>query len=599
MNNNRRRQSHSAERVNQQSSIKVQSEQKPPFLLDLQNEMEYIEDILILMARINRTQFQEPQQLKHALKTQNSVYLNILQLIMNVIDPYLEIKSFSDEKFQLLLKRLGYPCKHMSKTRFMSLGSSHTYLQSLHILSWLCRQAQQIIQINERIENGQYQPIEIENESFSNKIKKKLAEYLQDGYIGTIDDSALEKCYRDAKQKLTLELMQLQKDISKLTCELNVIKTQEPNLPEIEEQYKNLDAELMQVTQETQENQQILESTRQEINQNMNKYLEVDNEIIKVHKLIESKRQYIAQQPIKIDKAKEMEAKDYQLTIQSQQLLNELQKYQKEIDKARQEKTEMLCKISNIIQMLNSGKVKFDKDYETFEKNLYSYQQKLEQNNGIQIGEDENLLDMELDAQFEQKLVNEQIDYKSRKSLVAYDLIQKQDTDSILKLLLPNKEQILQDLNQQLQDILNKLSISKRQALEMKNELNQKLKQLEDIECAKKMIIQEISQLNDSTEELKVLKQIYLEHQEKQQILLKEMEQKKLEIKFIVDRKNLDVIEIDRLKKQNQENQEVIFCMQQQAEIIEEKNTQLQQQFKDWVKDNLDQFLSLIQEVKI
>lgn len=50
--------------------------------------------------------------------------------------------------------------------------------------------ADQILNINERVESGNYTAMEIESESNTNKIKKLLAEYLSSAYNGSsnIDD---------------------------------------------------------------------------------------------------------------------------------------------------------------------------------------------------------------------------------------------------------------------------------------------------------------------------------------------------------------------------------------------------------------------------
>lgn len=74
-----------------------------------------------------------------------SILQDLLTLILPSLDSHIDIKSFQDEKLQVLLKKMGYPFK-LSKTRFMSLGSSHTYMQTLHLLAWLCKQGE-IIQM--------------------------------------------------------------------------------------------------------------------------------------------------------------------------------------------------------------------------------------------------------------------------------------------------------------------------------------------------------------------------------------------------------------------------------------------------------------------
>ena len=68
----------------------------------------------------------------------------LLHLLIQSIDPYLDIKSFQDDKLLNLMKKFGYPVR-ISKTRMMALGSSHTYpysmygslTQTLHLLKWM------------------------------------------------------------------------------------------------------------------------------------------------------------------------------------------------------------------------------------------------------------------------------------------------------------------------------------------------------------------------------------------------------------------------------------------------------------------------------
>lgn len=76
------------------------------------------------------------------------------------------------------------------------------------------------------------------------------------------------------------ELERCTKDVAKLTTEMNYLKLQDPNLPEIEKQVKQTEKDLKDITSETMELQMKLEQTRAEMSQLMRLQLELDGQVV-------------------------------------------------------------------------------------------------------------------------------------------------------------------------------------------------------------------------------------------------------------------------------------------------------------------------------
>lgn len=115
-----------------------------------------------------------------------------------------------------------------------------------------------------------------------------------------------------------------------------------------------------------------------------------------------------------------------------------------------------------------------------------------------------------MDIEFEQKMMEGANDSKKRKSVMAYDLLVKRDAEKIVKsVLLQNEEQIKSELSESLAKLEAKVEERKKELSKLKKETKQLEKQMQELECEKQMLTEQMLQLTDSTEEMKVMRQIF------------------------------------------------------------------------------------------
>ncbi|KAM3139818.1 hypothetical protein pb186bvf_008060 [Paramecium bursaria] len=513
---------------------------------DIQNEFINLELIFKFITKIGKgPQLGDVAQFKHSLKTVSTLYLPILQVVIKEIDPSIEIKQFSDEKVNKLLIRLGYPKQNMSKTRFTNLGNQNSYYQSVGLLAFFIKKAEQFQILKQQVEQRTTNPA---FQSHTEKMNYHLQKYSLQAYAKNIypeNDKQLNKVINETRIKVVQQQQELQQELQQITYEYDILNAQKIS-------YSKADQEIIDQKNKIQEMQREIEIKedltneaseqnlllQQEIEQKKQEVQYKDQQKEEKEQLYKQQCQLYPQLPAVIELQQTQFAQYNNLGLSCDQL-------QEQCDKLKLQQFGVQQKIQNKITKFNRYKplIHLEEDIliniprrvfmTQSDQGIWAYYQEDDQSDDSQ-NQRENFQEL--------LLMNDP-------KIVLWDAIIKQDQEQVFKILLDPTIKLNKQILKEVEDAKHQLNQNEQDILIQTDQQEQKRQELQIISIQQKELQVKLQHTKSGTE-------IFNRKIEANQNL----KISKLKLKQIIQKLNS---EIQQMRIQQSTNQQVVQTIKQ------------------------------------